>query len=98
MDEGHTLPCLSVELRFVWAYVGGLRFGFCVVYRRGGPEDRRSLPYEVRARSGRVARGAMEGRLSDERNARFWLKIFASTQLCQDHPEELWTIPTVGSS
>ena len=40
----------------------------------------------------------MEGRLSDERNARFWLKIFASTQLCQDHPEELWTIPTVGSS
>ena len=40
----------------------------------------------------------MEGRLSDERNARFWLKIFASTQLCQDHSEELWTIPTVGSS
>ena len=96
MDEGHTLPCLSVELRFVWAYVGGLRFGFCVVYRVAGPERRG--PPSTRARSGRVARGAMEGRLSDERNARFWLKIFASTQLCQDHPEELWTIPTVGSS
>ena len=42
MDEGHTLPCLSVELRFVWAYVGGLRFGFCVVYRVVHPsaEDR----------------------------------------------------------
>ena len=61
-------------------------------------DPRTDALYEVRARSGRVARGAMEGRLSDERNARFWLKIFASTQLCQDHPEELWTIPTVGSS
>lgn len=96
MDEGHTLPCLSVKLRFVWAYVGGLRFGFCVVYRSGTRAPRTAL--YPRPRSGRVARGAMEGRLSDERNGRFWLKIFASTQLCQDHPEELWTIPTVGSS